>query len=80
MGIVQTIQGTYGSGQTPTDIFTYENRNGTTWYVCEGAAIVNLSPEPLTEGIDVETIPDIDVFTWDTGINSEDELTEAVEA
>lgn len=75
-----TIQGTYGSRKTPCQVFTAENRNGTAWYAVEGSQNVNLSPEPLTHGIDVEEIPDIDAFTWPAGINSEEDLTGAIDA
>lgn len=75
-----TIRGTYGSGKTPSDIHTAENRDGSTWYAVDGSQNVNLSPYPLEDGIDVEEIPDIDAFTWPRGIHSLEDLEEAIDA
>jgi hypothetical protein len=75
-----TISGTYGSGKTPCQIFTATTRNGGTWYAVEGSANVNLTYDTLTDGVDVETVPDEDTFTWPSGIDSEETLVEAIEA
>lgn len=75
-----TIPGTYGSNHTPCDVFTLETPTGATWYAVEGSQNVNLSPEPLAPGVDVETVPDVDAFTWPDGIHSESDLAAAVEA
>ena len=73
-----TISGTYGSGKTPCDIFTATQRNGLTYYAVEGSCNVNATYDELTEGIDVETVPDVDTFTWPKGIHSESDLETAV--
>lgn len=72
---MKTINGTYGSGKTPCSIFEHDG-----WYCVEGSKIVNLASCEIGEGVDVETIPDLDCFTWSDEINSEDELLEAIEA
>jgi len=74
-----TIRGTYGSGKTPCDIHTAETHAGT-WYAVDGSQNVNLSPDPLEDGIDVETVPDVDAFTWPEGIHSLDDLEAAIDA
>jgi len=74
-----TITGIYGSGKTPCEIFTAEARGGT-WYVIEGSSNVNFTYNELEDGVDVETVSDADCFTWSSGINSEEELEEAIEA
>lgn len=74
------INGTYGSGQTPCTVLCAEKYDGHTWYAVEGSSNVNLSPEPLTDGQDVEEIQDIDTFTWPAGVNTLEELEAAIEA
>ena len=75
-----TIKGTYGSGKTPCQVITATDRNGATWYAVEGSANVNCTAEELQPGVDVETVPDFDAFTWPAGIDSEETLLEAIEA
>ena len=75
-----TISGTYGSGQTPCNVFIATGRNGLTWYAVEGSSNVNATWEELTDGADVETVEDVDTFTWPAGIDSEETFVEAVEA
>ena len=71
----RTIQGTYGSEQTPTDIYVYGG-----WYVVDGSVNVNHTDESLlVDGVDVEWLPDDDTFTWNEPIESEDELESAVD-
>ena len=72
----RTISGEYGSNNTPCDIFVYGR-----WYVIEGSTGVNCAPsrEDLYDGVNVEEIRDIDFFTADKPIESEEELEEAVD-
>ena len=72
-----TFKGTYGSGQTPCTVIALEY-DGLTWYAVEGSVNVNLTPDDLYDGVDVEMLEDIDCFTWPDGIHSEDDLEEAV--
>lgn len=75
-----TINGTYGSGKTPCTIFVCETRQGH-WYVVEGSTNVNCCySEDLYEGVDVDTIDDYDYFSWNSPIESEEELEAAVES
>jgi hypothetical protein len=75
------IKGTYGSGLTPCTVLVAENYNGGAWYAVEGSANVNYTPDAsiLTDGVDVETVPDTDAFTWPDGVNDTDELEAAIE-
>ena len=75
-----TIDGTYGSGSTPCQIFTETRQDGLTWYAIEGSANVNATHATLDDGVDVETIEDVDAFTWSNGIDSEETLHEAIDA
>lgn len=76
----RTVEGTYGSANTPCDVFVYETRSGGSWYVCEGSVNVNYTHDPVNDGVDVETLTDEDMFTWNNPIESEDDLETAVEA
>jgi len=71
------VTGYYGSQHTETTVFCAETRNGT-WYVCEGSVNVNMTDEEIDEGVDVEELTDIDMFTAGTPINSLDELETAI--
>lgn len=75
-----TVRGTYGSALTPCDIITATDRKGLTWYAVEGSCNVNATWQEITEGTDVETVEDVDTFTWPAGIDSEETLIEAIEA
>ena len=75
----KTISGTYGSNHTPTDVYVYENRNGSRWYVCEDSVNVNLTYDEIEDGTDVEEIQDVDTMTATTPINSEEELEQFIE-
>ena len=74
-----TVKGYYGSGNTNCLIFTAEDRSGNTWYVVEGGKTVNLTADPINLGCNVEELSDIDCFTWNKGIESEEELEEAID-
>ena len=65
--------GTYGSGKTPCEVFTY-NR----WYCVEGSCNVNRTYDDFFDGMDVEELDDYDCFTTTKPINSLEELVEAV--
>jgi hypothetical protein len=73
------VNGTYGSYKTPTTVFVYENRDGSTWYCAEGSVNVNLTYQFIEDGVDIEELSDVDCFTWSSPIRSLDELIEAVE-
>jgi hypothetical protein len=74
----KTIEGTYGSHETPCNIFVHETRKGA-WYCVEGSEGVNLTtPKALQDGVNVEELEDFDFFTWSGPIESEEELALAV--
>lgn len=58
-----SINGTYGSQNTPTTVFCATDNNGLTWYVCEGGQTVNATYDQLTDGVNVEELHDCDCFT-----------------
>jgi len=74
----QEITGTYGSNQIETTIFV-DVFHG--WYTCIGSCNVNkCDPSLLVEGVNVEELQDSDCFTWSKGIDSLEELEQAIEA
>lgn len=77
----KTIIGLKGiSTERAVDIFVLEQRNGISWYCCDGDTVVNATQEVLRSGCNVGKIYDVDCFTWPEGIRSEDDLIAAVEA
>jgi len=72
-----TTQGYYGSGHTPCNVI-YVDIDGGTWYAVEGGVNVNFTFDQVHLGVDVETLDDVDAFTWPEGIDSEETLLEAV--
>lgn len=79
MNNVTTISGFYGSGNTPCEVFIYEERNGSKWYCVEGSCMVNKTHDDIPEGTNVEDLSDHDCFTSTTPINSIDEFITAIE-
>lgn len=75
-----TISGTYGSQKTPCQVITATLRNGGTWYAVEGSSNVNFTFNEMPEGVDIETLEDVDTFTWPAGIDSEETLELAIDA
>lgn len=77
----ETINGTYGGSQTPCEVFLYHERDGSTWYAVAGSQNVNLTWDrsDLVDGVDVETLNDVDSFVWPDGVDDEQELEFAVE-
>ena len=75
-----TVSGFYGSAHTPCDVICAKSIDGGTWYAVEGSVNVNCTYDEIDNGVNVETLSDVDCFTWPDGINSEQELEDAVEA
>lgn len=79
--MTQTIPGFYGHlTPNPCDIFVYENRDGSRWYVVDGGSMVNKTFYEIVPGTNVEDLQDVDCFTWHTRIEDMDEFIAAVEA
>jgi len=72
------VNGTYGSNNTPCTVFAATDRNGLTWYCVEDSVNVNATYDEITNGVDVESVIDADMFTAAIPINSTDELEEQV--
>ena len=73
------VNGFYGSGNTPCTVFVVENSNGSRWYAIGGSQNVNLTFENIEDGVNVETLSDVDYFTGITVYSLED-LIEAIDA
>jgi len=77
--MTRTIQGYYGMSHNPCNVYCFD-KDGGTWYAVEGSQNVLFTFDPVELGVNVEMLNDIDAFTWtEDGINSEEELEEAVE-
>lgn len=72
------ISGFYGSGKTPCTVFVAKENNNKFWYCVEGSEIVNCTDEELVNDVDIELVSDVDMFTWSNGIDSIDELKQAI--
>lgn len=79
MNNTNTVNGTYGSDETPCTIYTFEDCTGMTWYAVAGSVNVNATHEPVVEGVDVETLEDSDAMTCGGEINSEEDLAVAMD-
>lgn len=75
-----SISATYGSQNTPCTVFVYELPERAYWYAVEGSQTVNKTYDAVADGVDVETLSDIDCFTWSKPIESLEELQTAVES
>ncbi|MFW6008828.1 MAG: hypothetical protein ACOCP8_06145 [archaeon] len=70
----KTIKGYYGKSYNPCTIFYY---NG--WYVIENSKNINYTNDIVENGINVETLSDIDFFESEKEIEDLDSLIEEVE-
>jgi len=70
----KTINGTYGSEERATEVYTLTKRNGVTWYCCHDSVNVNATLEDLEDGVNVELVSDVDCCTAQEPIRSEEEL------
>ena len=60
---VEEFSGTYGRG-TPCTIYTFPDRAGMIWYAVDGSRNVNQCEESeIFDGVNVETVEDVDTFT-----------------
>lgn len=73
----KTVNGYYGARQTPRNVFVCYDSNYS-WYVVEGGTVVNCTTDEIEDGVDVELLYDVDCFTWNKPVESEEELEEAV--
>jgi len=74
------FNGYYGSGKTECTVFVAYVLGSGKWYCVEGSKNVNFTHDEIEEGVNVEELSDSDCFTWNGGINSQDELVNAIEA
>jgi len=72
------ITGFYGSQNTPCTVFAYTLFSGLTWYCVEGSVNVNATYSDIANGVDVELIDDVDMFTASTPIESIEQLENEV--
>ena len=64
----------YGSEHQKSILYVY---NG--WYVCDGSVNVNKTYDDISDGVDIETLNDVDCFTASEPICSLEELIKAVD-
>ena len=79
MSDLKEISGFYGSGNTPCTVFIYELQDGSSWYCVEDSKNVNLTWDYLENGIDVETVNDVDTFTSGHNIETLDQLESVID-
>jgi hypothetical protein len=75
--VTRTVNGTYGRG-TPCRVFVLSLAPFARWYCVEGSKNVNLTPDEITSGVDVEVLADVDTFTNREEIHSVEDLYDAV--
>lgn len=77
----RTVNGTYGSGRTPAEIYIYDQRDGSAWYAVDGSKNVNraANSDDLQEGVNVEEVKDIDTCTAANAIESVGDLRACID-
>jgi len=68
------VNGTYGSNKTPCIVFVDECLHGLKWYAVEDSYNVNATYDDIRDGVDVETLQDVDTFTASLPIDSPETL------
>tara|TARA_R110000803_G_scaffold210440_2_gene282250 strand:- start:18492 stop:18737 length:246 start_codon:yes stop_codon:yes gene_type:complete len=77
----ETITGFYGNPSQECDVLVCHDIDdcGGKWYAVAGSCNVNYTMLPLSDGVNVERVPDESGFNVGTHIETEAELVEAVE-
>lgn len=65
-----TVSGTYGGSKTPCKVHVHEDVHGLRWYAADGSMNVNATYDEIKEGVDIETLEDVDCFTLIEGVQS----------
>jgi hypothetical protein len=73
------VSGYYGSGNTPCTVYVAESHHGN-YYAVDGSLNVNLTEVDIKDGVNVELLPDHDMFTAGNPITSVEDLIEAIES
>lgn len=71
------VSGFYGTRNAAT-IFVSERRNYT-WYCVEGSTNINKTTEEIKDGINIESVHDIDYLSADNPVNSIEDLLQEVD-
>ena len=72
------IDGTYGSNQNPTEVYVMELEGGGKWYAARDSVNVNYTNDSFYDGVDIETISDIDTITASKPIEYSDDLEDLI--
>lgn len=75
---LKEVSGFYGSGETPCTVLVAVLNNGRSWYCVDGSVNVNCTEERIEDGVNVETLADVDMFTSNFKIDSLKALETAV--
>ena len=57
------VNGTYGSNQTPTEIYVKELSDGGKWYAARDSKNINYTTDGIYEGVDIEEIQDSETIS-----------------
>lgn len=68
------FKGTYGINETPCNVFYWRG-----WYAVENGLLVNYTPQTLFDGVNVELIDDLDVFTLSNPVSTIEQFIEIVD-
>ena len=77
--ILREIDGFQGGYHTPCTIWVADMTDGTSWYVEEYGSVAFQTMERLEDGVDIEEINDIDLFTVSGGMKDIDVFERLVE-
>ena len=59
-----------GNSKRLCTCFLVTDRNGLTWYACEGSTIVNATYDEIVEYTNIEQVADVDCFTFNEPFTS----------
>jgi len=73
------INGFYGGSHTPCKIWKARMSDDSTWYMVENSNIAFQTLEEVSEGVNIEELHDLDVFTVMENVKSIEHFEELVE-
>lgn len=68
-----------GGSKHPCTCFKVTDENGLTWYVCEGGTVVNATYETIEENTNIETVEDVDCFTFNDAIHTLEQFEKTIQ-
>ncbi len=73
------VDGFYGT-RNRAIIYCAKDRRGGTWYAAEGSTNINYTFDELIDGVNIESLHDVDSLSADNPVNSTEDLVNEIQS